>query len=566
MESYRRLNWLFVLLILMICGCGGGGSPVSPIPTIAIDNAPSQDVNGNSYTFEWTATDDVDAPSAMSYDVELDGVWQGWQVGISSYAWTSLSSGSHTFKAKVRDTGTPAQTAEVSCNFTVNFQPSVTIDDCPTDIQPATVTLNWTGTDDLSDEAEMSYSYRVGSDAWSAWQVGQLSATLENLGENEQTVYVRVRDTGNPPLTCETAPETCDSCTFIVDTDCTEAPADVANFGASDALASLAQREVSLTWDPIVTTCATYYDVERRDYDWTSGWGWVQVDSVPHPQSSWTDTDARYCGSGNPIQYRIRPRNTAGTSPSYASDTGYPIMRQVKLAMWCAADNASGDNATTSWTRAMDDYQDCNSFWHRFGIDFVLENPGGFQWMTNPAYRHVTGDEDWDMHQEFGQISCIDCINVYFIESADGSYTDGYCSTWCPGNYHNTENIYVVLCKDARGASPNIDYHALPHELGHAVGRFEDVYLLDGDANLVLDDGLTCADFDWCSIPPDVPPLFCDINACYPQEPNAWNKTPRQLMWWGFLGQPISEYDLYETQWIWLDEWLHGHEDQYPAP
>ena len=136
---------------------------------------------------------------------------------------------------------------------------------------------------------------------------------------------------------------------------------------------------------------------------------------------------------------------------------------------------------------------------------------------------------------------------------------------FCPGSNHNTFNVFIVLCRDVRGTPPNEVPMVLPHENGHGVARYFDEYLLDTNGDIIQDS--TCAVEDtWCTVPPNIPWLFCDDNGCYPENPGASGKVPKQLMWYGFRGAPISDYNIMDTQGIWMDEWIHGHEGNYPWP
>ncbi len=533
-------------------------------PTISIDNPPSLDVNTTSYTFNFTSTDDLDSPLTLDYNVELDGIWQGWQTGILSYNWAPLVSGPHTFRVRVRDSGNPGLWAEDVCNFMVNFKPSVTIDNCPVGVWPSSdYTFNWTGSDDNTPAAGMSYSYKLDADPWSAWQLGLMTLNLSGLTDEDHTFSVRCRDTGNPALQCDLVPDTCDTCDFTVDTGCAFPPPNVINFQASDGDLTLSDREVELTWDAL-PGCVDTYEIERLEYDLATGAFWNPIQIVLHPVNTWTDPDARYCGWTNPIEYRVRAVNMSGTSPGWSNDTGYPITRKVNMAMWCVADDAGGTNPATPWTRAAADFTDNNIFWIQYGLEFISQNPGTFFWIPDNTYRHLTGAEGSAMHAAYNFPGVLD---VYFVESSNGHYGRGYCMCYCPGFNHNLNNVYIVLCRDTRGTPPNENHIVLAHECGHGVARLWDLYLLDTNWNLILDDGTTCAaDDTWCTVPPNIPWLFCDDNSAYPENPGAAGKTPKQLMWYSFVGAPISDYDITEPQWTWVEQWIHGYEGNYPYP
>jgi hypothetical protein len=328
-----------------------------------------------------------------------------------------------------------------------------------------------------------------------------------------------------------------------------------------------------LTWDEADN--ADYYVLERRDYDLDAeSWDWVEIATPAAGSGYYLDISPRYCGTNNPIDYRIRGANSYGYSPSWATDTGYPKMRPVGITFWCAADNSSGTNAVVPWSRAVADFDDANSFWNDYGYDFVMENSGQFFWMTNTAYRNITGTEDVQMHAQFGQQTPhYDYINVYYVATVDGNPTAAYDIAYCPGTNHNTWSTFIVMGQEARTGCPGTDEIdiILAHELGHGLARFWDIYLLDLNGNGVMDDGTNCSINTWCNgqFPfgtNDVPPMFCDEDAAYPEEPGAYYKTPKNLMWYSFCGAPVSQYDLTVDQYIYASERLQGMENGYPIP
>jgi len=339
-------------------------------------------------------------------------------------------------------------------------------------------------------------------------------------------------------------------------------PENVDNFQASDEDPSLDDRRVLLTWDTSDDTIA-WYDIERLD--WNSGsasWQWNGVKSIAYPATSWLDGTPRYSGTKNPIEYRIRGRNAYGISANYSTDTGYPKPRTFGMALWCVADDSSGNGAVTSWSRAMNDFQDTNLFWNQYGMEFVLENSDNFHWITNAAYKNVNGDEAGSMHNNYGKPNTPDSVNVYYVNAAHGSTNMAFCMAMCPGNKHTTKNIYIVMARDSSDNMPI----TLPHECGHAIGHFFDVYELDPNGNMKLDDGATCANTNnFCNQAPYTPPLFCDIAAAYAEEPNAWPKT-WDLMWYSAPGKPLTKYDLTASQYVYLSDWLATHKNQYPFP
>ncbi len=347
-----------------------------------------------------------------------------------------------------------------------------------------------------------------------------------------------------------------------------DAPGNVANFEATDGEVSLNTHRVELTWDEV--SDADEYEIQRREYDLDEeSWSWEHLQTVLFGTTSYLDNDARYSGVNNQISYRIRAANAFGSSPAWSTDTGYPKMRRVGISFYCAADNTSGQNAVVPWSRATADFNDCNSFWNDYGYDFVMENSGEFYWMTNVTYRHLTGGEPSDMHDQFGKVSHPNSVNVYYVETSEGSYTKAYNVAICPGSQHNTQNTLIVFCQNARIACPPsqaIDI-ILAHECGHALTRFWDVYLMDLNGNGRMDDGTDCSINTWCNGPPPLTPvMYCDIDATYPEEPGSINKIPKNLMWYSYCGCPVTQYDLTVGQYIYGSERIRAHEGSYLEP
>ena len=87
----------------------------------------------------------------------------------------------------------------------------------------------------------------------------------------------------------------------------------------------------------------------------------------------------------------------------------------------------------------------------------------------------------------------------------------------------------------------------LPHECGHALTRFWDMYLMVGN----------CSSNTWCSGPPPyTPPMYCDENAHY-----NYN-----LMMWSYCGPPVAQYDLSIGQYIEASSWVRNYELGYHVP
>lgn len=344
------------------------------------------------------------------------------------------------------------------------------------------------------------------------------------------------------------------------------APLDVTGFTASDGNGSLNNREVQLSWTS--SGCVDFYDIERYNYAWGAdyapgSWAWEALTTVSGSTSSYLDTDAYYASATHPVQYRIKARNSNGSS-AWATDNGYPKLRNVYITFWCWAEDDSGTNPFTTWTRAMNDLTWCNSLWNKYGLNFVLENPNGqFRWFSNPAWYNLSGDERFDMHAALGEITSPQSVNVYYTATWNGGSKGAWCQSFCDSSYSTTEHI--IICIYGTGWSPAYQM-VLAHENGHGVARLFDQYNVDPNRNLIIESGETCAaaksshwsvGCEW--------ELLCDDAACYPQNPNAGSKTPRNLMWYGWLDS-INNYNLVDSQWQYFDAWVSNNESNYPYP
>lgn len=359
---------------------------------------------------------------------------------------------------------------------------------------------------------------------------------------------------------------------------CYGTPQNITGFSATDGSPALGQRKVKLTWDPVPchTDSSLEIKIQRRNYVWNppfqdpGTWSWQNVATRPITATQWTDNNARHSGTSNTINYRARLDNGSGSySPSWATDTGYPKLRNIGLAMWCWSSNGNSSGALYPWTRGQNNANWCNDFWNDYGVNFVLENSGDWFYFTNPNWKIITGNESDAMHVALGQTSYSDSINVYYFEWYTGSGPQGaWCRFPCNPAYHDTTNVYIGIWGPAY--SPAIQ-SILAHENGHAVGRFFDEYLVDANGNLIIESWESCSSafsVDFCYLngwSQDNWYLFCDEDACYPENPNAWSKTPKNLMWYSWQ-TVVGQYDIIDSQYNWLDAWLSTFSSNYPIP
>ena len=395
---------------------------------------------------------------------------------------------------------------------------------------------------------------------------GSFLWTVPDMPSN--TVYVRITS-NTDPLVSDKSDNFFSICGLL--------PGMVENFSASDGSDALGQREVRLTWDP-VPGCVEFYDIECLNWIWYDGWEppdspeyfasghwvWELIHSEPGTSSGWLDTDARFSSGSYPIEYRISARNPYGSSSAFTDDTGFPILRDMKIAFWCWAEDENGTNAVTTWERAMNQYGWLNTFWNVYGINFVCQNADHeFLWVTNPAYKELTGTEPYYQHVNHGKFDPVygDCFNVYYNETRNGQTRGAWCWFQCIPEYHTSTNIFVLFV--GQPWDPPCEM-LMPHEFGHGLGRMLDQYALDKNRDGIVEPGDTCLVDQMnllCWPEPWYP--FCDDEACYPQVGDP--PTPKNLMWYGWLDS-VTNYDLYDTQYGWVDAWVSTYEENFPYP
>jgi hypothetical protein len=195
-----------------------------------------------------------------------------------------------------------------------------------------------------------------------------------------------------------------------------------------------------------------------------------------------------------------------------------------------------------------------------------MANSSDWFYFTNPAWKQQTGNEPSEMHQFCGQKDHSDCINIYYFEKYEGDSSGAFTMVPCEPDGHNTYNVFICTYGPAGGFQIT-----LPHECGHAISRYYDEYLVDVNHNLIITSGETCNNSlisDWCYLngyPLDNWYLFCTDSGTYPQNPGADGKTPKNLMWYSWP-TAVSQYDVVDSQYCWVDAWLYSHIDNYPFP
>ncbi|MDW5562414.1 MAG: PKD domain-containing protein [Methanomassiliicoccus sp.] len=159
-----------------------------------IITAPAANANvGGDVALAWKGSDVTSG--IASYYVRLDGgAWTTLSPTTVSYAFTGLSSGSHT--ASVRAVDALGNLAEASVTFTVvrSSPPTVTIA-APTSggaYASTSMTVKWTGSSSTSSIA--SYLVRMDGSSWTTLSSSTSSYTYRSLAQGAHTVTVRAVD------------------------------------------------------------------------------------------------------------------------------------------------------------------------------------------------------------------------------------------------------------------------------------------------------------------------------------------------------------------------------------
>jgi hypothetical protein len=173
-------------------------------PTVTLVSGPTGWVNSTSVSFYWSAQDTGGsglASSAFSYRLD-NGTWSSW-TSSTSYTWSGLTEGNHTFSVKARD-AVGNESSVVSRTFGVDYTaPTVSKSSGPDNgkwYNSASQTFCWSGSDSLS--GINRYEYRISTDdgsTWSSWaSLGTNTAwTWSNLSSSTNYYRVQVRAVDN---------------------------------------------------------------------------------------------------------------------------------------------------------------------------------------------------------------------------------------------------------------------------------------------------------------------------------------------------------------------------------
>jgi alpha-tubulin suppressor-like RCC1 family protein/subtilisin family serine protease len=173
----------------------GDSQPPSP-PTITSPQNNTYDTDGSfsvSGSAEAASTVELFEGTTSKGTTTADSSSGAWSIALSG-----VSDGSHTYTARATDAASSTSPASNSVTVKVDSAPPQTnIASGPSgptnDTTPA---FSFSGSDNLSQAANLSYSYKVDGGAWSAYS-SETSVTLggaSGLSEGSHTFYVKAKD------------------------------------------------------------------------------------------------------------------------------------------------------------------------------------------------------------------------------------------------------------------------------------------------------------------------------------------------------------------------------------
>ena len=177
-----------------------GGGDTTP-PETAITGGPSGTIDYTDVSFSFSATDDIDPPSALQYQHRMDsGSWSSWS-GSTAASYNGLADGAHTFEVRARDTSGNVDPSPASRSFSIDTgeppdttPPETVITSGPSGtIDYADVDFTFTGSDDVDPPSMLIYQHRMDGGSWSSWS-GSTMATYSGLENGMHVFEVRAQD------------------------------------------------------------------------------------------------------------------------------------------------------------------------------------------------------------------------------------------------------------------------------------------------------------------------------------------------------------------------------------
>lgn len=186
-----------------------------------------------SATITWSGSDNTTPTGNLLFAYRLDGgIWSAFGAATETI-FNGLGPGSHCVEVKARDAAGIEDPTPASCTFTVSApdttppETQITSPVCGTTISTDSVTVSWTGSDNLTPVLQLMYAWNLDSTGWSDYY-SNISRQFSGLTAGSHSVSVRARDqAGN----VDPSPA---SCSFTVQLE--SLPGDVDGDGQAGAM------------------------------------------------------------------------------------------------------------------------------------------------------------------------------------------------------------------------------------------------------------------------------------------------------------------------------------------
>jgi len=180
----------------------GAGAVDATAPDTTILDGPSGSTTTNSAAFTWTGSDNATPVSKLVYAFRLDPIELGFSAfgSAASQTYSSLANGSYTLYVKARDQAGNEDATPASRSFTVNASdttpPDTSITGGPSGtVAVGTVTLSWTGSDNVTPVGSLLYAFRLDpvEGSFSAFE-NVTTKAYAGLANGSYTFYVKAKD------------------------------------------------------------------------------------------------------------------------------------------------------------------------------------------------------------------------------------------------------------------------------------------------------------------------------------------------------------------------------------
>ena len=166
-----------------------------PVPVITSGPGEGEHTSQVDITFKWTATDAVSDTDSLYYSAKIDSFdFSAWSRD-TTITYEDRGEGPHSFSLRARDE--QYQIGIFERNFIIDLTPPGTrLTGGPEDgacWPSASATLTWTGEDNYSQPAELTYAYKLDGGDFSGWS-SVAGHSFTGLDQGSHTIAVKSRD------------------------------------------------------------------------------------------------------------------------------------------------------------------------------------------------------------------------------------------------------------------------------------------------------------------------------------------------------------------------------------